>query len=140
MLGIGLDLYFYRCNICQQMLYLSFSYFSSLVVIVFSVILWPPGMYHSKDIRHRSFYGDRMPFLPIHFYYSYMLLKVEKRIQVNIKIFVVFLRYIVIDKPFCVASVFYFSMFFLVATMYGYNGFFCHHGHDDDDHVRRVCD
>ena len=45
------------------------------------------------------------------------------------------------DKPSYFASAFYFSMFLLVATMYGYNGFFYHHDHDDDDdHMRRVCD
>ena len=54
-LGIDQDLYWYHRNICQQMLYLSFFYFSSAVVIAFAMILWPPEMYHSEDIRQKVF-------------------------------------------------------------------------------------
>ena len=98
-------------------------------------------MYHSKDIRHKSLYEDVMPFLPIYFIMVLRSKKVEKTNSSEHINFVVFSsRYIVMDKPSFVPFAFYFLMLFLVATMYGYNGFFCHHDHDDDDHVRRVCD
>ena len=127
-------------DICQQILYLCFFYFSSAVVIAFSMILWPPEMYHSEDIRQKLCMKTVWHSFQCIFIMILRSKRWEKHSSERINFRCCLLRYIDMDKPSFLASAFYFSMFFHVATMYGYNGFFCHHDHDDDDHVRRVCD